>query len=66
MITAALVVAVLSYAVVLGVYISYFTFVLRNHKIREYVHLMDQTIAKPLAFEDLLHVTAIIPAFNAR
>ena len=64
MITAALVVAVFSYAVVLSVYISYFTFVLRNHKVKEYVHLMDQTIAKPLAFEDLPHVTAIIPAFN--
>ena len=62
--TAALVVAVFSYAVVLGVYISYFTFVLRNHKIKEYVHLLDQAIAKPLAFEDLPYVTAIIPAFN--
>lgn len=64
MITAALVVAVVTYAVVLGVYILYFTFVLRNHKIKEYVQLIDQTIAKPLAFEDLPHVTAIIPAFN--
>jgi glycosyltransferase involved in cell wall biosynthesis len=64
MITAALMVAAFSYAVVLSVYILYFVFVLRNRKIKEYIHLMDQTMAKPFVFEDLPNVTAIIPAFN--
>lgn len=64
LITAALVVAVFSYAVVLGVYVSYFALILRNHKIKEYVRLIDQALARRPVFEDLPNVTAVIPALN--
>jgi glycosyltransferase involved in cell wall biosynthesis len=58
------VVAIVSYAVVLSVYISYVVFILRNSGTKEYVRLIDRTIAKPFVYEDLPNVTAIIPAYN--
>lgn len=61
---AALVTAIVSYAVVLGVYVSYVVFIFRSGKTREYVRLIDQVIAKPLVHDDLPNVTAIIPAYN--
>ena len=60
----ALIIALVSYAVVLGVYISYVAFILRNKKTKEYLRLIDQLIAKPFVREDLPNVTAIIPVYN--
>lgn len=64
MLIVALIVAAVSLAVVMGTYASYYVFVLRNRKTKEFVRLIQQTLANPVIYEDLPDVTVIIPMYN--
>ena len=57
-------IAVISYAIIIVTYVSYFLLVLRNRKVPSYFKLIQQIEATPLKREDLPKVTILVPAYN--
>jgi biofilm PGA synthesis N-glycosyltransferase PgaC len=64
MISATLVIALSSFAVVFTVYGLYVVLVLKNAKTKRYLELIDQALAKSLSPQSLPNVTVLIPTYN--
>jgi biofilm PGA synthesis N-glycosyltransferase PgaC len=60
----ALIVAVVSFAVVVSTYLLYFILVLQNSKTKYYVQLIKQILTEAVADDHLPNVTVMVPMFN--
>ena len=64
MVNIALVMAIISYAIVFTIYGLYVALVLKNAKTSEYIQLINQALMNSLDYQSLPNVTILVPTYN--